>query len=109
MAAGRDSRRSVHVEADVALLSHVRRAGVDADAHADRARGKSLPRVGGCPQCTRRRWKRGEESVPLGVDLDTAVGAEGFADDAAMLAERLGVGSGAELMQKLARTLHVGE
>ena len=61
------------------------------------------------PQCTRRRWERDEERIPLGIDLDTAVGAEGFADDAAMLAERLGVGSGAELMQKFGRALHVGE
>ena len=109
VAAGRDSRRSVHVDPDVALLGHVRRAGVDADAHQDRPRGKSLPRDRGCLQRTRRCWEGDEEGVPLGVDFDAALGAEGLAEDAAMLTERLGIGSSAKLLQELGRALHVGK
>jgi hypothetical protein len=47
MAAGRDSRRSVHVDADVALLCQVGGAGVDAHPHPDRTRCESFQCLGG--------------------------------------------------------------
>ena len=41
--------------------------------------------------------------------LDAAVGAESLSKDASVLAKRLRVLLGAELMQQLGRALHVGE
>jgi hypothetical protein len=45
----------------------------------------------------------------LGVDLDAAVAGERLAQDAPVLRQSLGVGLRAELVQKLRRTLDVGE
>jgi len=78
VAGGGDARCPVHVDPDVALLGHVRRAGMDADPHPDRARGEYLQRLGGCLERTRSRREGDEKSVALGVDLDPSVGAEGL-------------------------------
>ena len=50
-----------------------------------------------------------EERVALRVDLDAAAGAEGGAQDAPVLGERVGVALGAERVQELRRALDVGE
>ena len=91
---GCDARRAVDVDADVALLGQVRRAGVDAHADPDRPGGERL--LGRCrrAQRTGRGGKGDEEGIPLRVDLDAAVDAERGAQDAAVLRERLGVGFG---------------
>jgi len=46
VAAGGDPGRPVHVDSDVTLLGHVRRAGMDAHPHPDPARGKPCQRLG---------------------------------------------------------------
>ena len=94
-----DARSLVHVLPDVALLGHVRRARMDAHAHPDWARGQPLQRIGGRLDRTRRRRKGDKEGIPLRIDLDASVGAEGLAQDAAMLGERLRVTNAAQLAQ----------
>jgi len=59
---------------------------MDAHSHPDPTRGGPFQRLGGRTQRTRRRRKGDEEGVPLGVDLDAAVGAERLAQDAASFA-----------------------
>lgn len=106
---GGNPRRSVHVDADIALIVQMRGARVDADAHADRPGGQPPERVGRRLECARCGRKGDEEGVPLRVDLDAAVGVERLAQDAAMLAECLRVVLGTQLVEQLRRPLDVGE
>ena len=98
----RDPRRAVHVDADVPLLGHVRRARMDAHPHPDRARGQSLAARGS-----------GRRSAPGAVGNATkkaspcvSTSTPPWAPNAsrrmpAMLGERLRIRSGAQLVQQL--------
>jgi hypothetical protein len=86
---GGDARAQVHVLAHVALLAKQRRAGVDPDAHANRTFGERGVDLLRRRERAMRRRERNEEGIALCIDLDTAVGVEGFAQDQAMRLERL--------------------
>ena len=105
---GRDPRRAVDVDPDVALVRHDRLAGVDAHAHADRARLERVARVGGRGHGVRCARERDEERVALRVDLDAVVSRERISQGAAVLGEELGV-AGSVLLEKPRRALDVGE
>ena len=99
MAGGADSRRTVHIQADVVILLKDSLAGVNAHAYAHiHSFG---PGVGNkCPLSrdrggdrVARAGKRDEEGVALGVDLATVVLVERRAQHALMLAEHVGVAS----------------
>ena len=109
VAARGDAGRPVDVDADVALLGDVGRAGVDAHAHADRTRAQSVQGLGGRVQRTRRCREGDEERVALGINLDAAPGADRLAEDAAMFCERFRVRVRPELVQQLGRALDIGE
>jgi hypothetical protein len=53
--------------------------------------------------------ERKDEVVPLGVDFDTALGSERLADDVSVFGEFIRVRPGAQLVQQLRRSLHVGK
>jgi len=73
----RDARRPVHVDPDVSLVGEMRRSGVQADSHADRAGFERGLRVGCRGERTGRRREGDEERVSLRVDLDAPVCSEG--------------------------------
>jgi hypothetical protein len=104
-----DARSQVHVGPDVALRGQVGRAGVEAHAHPDRARGERRLCRGGRAERPRRGWEDDEEGIALGIDLDAAARAERRPQDAAMLPECLRICLRAELVQQLGRALDVGE
>ncbi len=109
VARGRDPRGEVDVVTHIALVGHERHARVQTNAHLDLTRGKGFgerPCGGEGAGCGREGE---EEGVPLRVDLDSAFGSAGFADQPAVLRESLGVGIGAKLPEKLRRSLNVGE
>ena len=91
VAAGGDARGAVDVDADVALVGEERRAAVEAHAHADRPGRELLGRGGGRGERGGSGGEGDEERVALRVDLDAAAGAEGAAQDAPVLGERVGV------------------
>ena len=109
VARGGDARSEVDVVADVALVGEQRRAGVQADAHADRARLSASVIARGRGDRPRRRGEGEEERVALRVHLDAAVGGEGLAEHATVLGERLRVRLRPELVQQLRRALDVRE
>jgi hypothetical protein len=79
VASRHDTRRSVHIDADISLRRHDRLAGMDADAHAHWSGGERLLGLAcGSNRVTRPR-KGDEECVALRVHLDTAVPQEGVA------------------------------
>ncbi len=63
----------------------------------------------GSRERSRSRREGEEERIALRVDLDPLMSRAGFADQAPVLGERLGVPLGAELVQKLSRALDVRE
>jgi hypothetical protein len=65
-------------------------------------------RLGGSDR-TRRRREGEEERVPLCVYLDAAPSRTGFADETAVLDQRLVVGLRSQLVQQPRRALDVGE
>ena len=85
MAGGGDARRSVHVWADVALLSEKRRPGVQADPHADRPGCERLPELSRRAQGAGRGREGCEEGVTLRVDLGSTRVLECLSDDAPVL------------------------
>ena len=91
MAAGGDARGAVDVDADVALVGEERGAAVEAHAHADRPVRELLGRRGGRGERGGSGGEGDEERVALRVDLDAAARAEGGAQDAPVLGERVGV------------------
>ena len=70
---GRDPRRPVHVEPDIALVRPERLAGVQPHPHAHRAARKRALRVGGGGHGVGRAREGDEERVALRVDLDPVV------------------------------------
>ncbi len=88
----RDAGGADDVEPEVALFSHVRLAGVD--PHPDTYLLPLLPfvivqrtlRVDRGRHRVARAGEREEEGVALRVDLRPATGAEGLADETAMVA-----------------------
>jgi hypothetical protein len=109
VAAGGNPGRPVHVDTHVALLGHMRRAGMDAHAQPDRSCGQSLQPRGRRLERTWGGREGDEEGVSLRIDLDAAVAVEGLAEGPSVLGERLGVALGTELSQQLRRALHVGK
>ena len=106
MSGSGDPRSAIDVLADVALAGQARRPCVD--PHPDRDLEPLLHSAGGGERA-RRRWKRDEERVALGVDLDAILRLVGLAHDPAVLVERSGVPLSAELVQQPRRALDVGE
>jgi hypothetical protein len=105
----RNSGGAMDVRADVALLGQERRARVNTDANAHRARVEALDDRLGSSERARRSRKRDEECVPLRVDLDSTLERTRFADDPPMLRECRGVVLGAELVEQPGGSLDVGE
>ena len=109
-----DSRRSVHVDADVPLVGDLRSAGVDADSHPEHvsrrprlARHRSLDRSGSGECIT--GGGEGEEGAVAGcVDLDAAGCSGDLARDPPLLRENPCVGV-AERAEQSRRALDVGE
>ena len=58
---------------------------------------------------SRRRWKRDEERVALGVDLDPVLALERLTQDGPVFGKRGCVTVRAELVQQPRRSLDVGE
>ena len=106
MGRGADAGRPVDVDADIALARDRRRAGVDADAHADRA-VDPLDLLGRGERVV-RATEGDEERVALGVDLDPGMAREDRAQLAPVLGEQVHVAL-AVLMEQARRTLDVGE
>ena len=90
---GRDPRRPMHVEPDVALVGPERFPRVQAHPHAHRAVRKRALRVGGGRDRVGRARKRDEERVALRVDLDPVVPPPGLPQRTAVLGEHVGVPS----------------
>ena len=105
---GCNPRRSVHVDADVALVGHERLAGVDAHPNADRAGLERPLRLGRRGDGSGRPRERDEERVSLGVDFDPVVPPEGLAEHAPVLGEEIGVGRPV-LVEETRRPFDVGE
>ena len=76
VAGGRDSRRTMDVYPDVALVRDQRFAGVQAHTHLDRTARQRLAPVGGRSERVRRLRERHEEGVTLRVHLDPPVTGE---------------------------------
>ena len=104
-----DAGRPVHIDSHVALLHHVRRAGMNADPDTDRTHRKPRQGFGGRAHGTQRGWERDEECVTLRIDLSTALPDERVAQDATMLGERLRIAGCAQLLQQLCRALDIRE
>jgi hypothetical protein len=104
----------VDVLPDVALRGDGRLTGVD--PHADAQLGARKPGVGGERTLSLERsfervvgaGKSVEQGVSLGVDLDTVVGRQGLAQQAAVGREGIFVG-GAEGVEQARGALDVGE
>jgi hypothetical protein len=107
--ASSDASRPVHFDPDVSLVDDFWRSGVDSDANPDRARGETFYRGGCRRESTRRRRESNKEGIPLRIDLDAAIRAERFAQDAAMLHQGRRILNGAQAVQQLRRTLNVRE
>jgi hypothetical protein len=99
----------VDVGADVPFVGEVRGAGVDADPDTDRPVRQSFYGLGRGAQRSTRRRERYEERVTLCVDLDPAARRERTAQHAPVLAERIGIRLGTELVQQPRRALDVSE
>jgi hypothetical protein len=104
-----DAGSAVDVHADVALVGDDRLAGVDADAHANRAGFQGAARVGGGRDCVGGTREGNEEGIALRVDLDSALGSAGLSDQPPMLGECLRVRLCAQLVEQPGRALDVRE
>jgi hypothetical protein len=82
---------------------------VDPHPYADPAVCKRLLGFPGGGNCSRRRGERDEERVALRIDLDPVVAGERITNRTAMVAERVGVAVGTQLVQEPRRALDVGE
>ena len=103
----RDPRRSMDVDADIAVLRQQRLARVDTHPHPDRA----VQRLAGFPRSrerVRRTRERDEEGVALRVDLDAVVARERRAQHLPVLGQRVRIRL-PELVQKPRRALDVRE
>ena len=105
MGSSADAGGAVDVDPDVALVSQLWLAGVD--PHPDGNLECAL-RLLGRRQRVRGAGEDDEEGVALGVDLDPAVAFERLAEDAAVLAQDVGIAL-AELVEEPGRALDVGE
>jgi hypothetical protein len=85
---------------DVALVRHNGRASVHSDTDDDRSARERLETAAGRRKRTGGRWKRNEERVALGIDLNAVVLGECGAEQAPMLGERLGVSGIAKSVQQ---------
>ena len=105
---GRDPRRPVHVEPDVALIDSKRLARVQTHPHPHRAARERELRVGRGGHRIGRTREGDEERVALRVDLDALVQLPGIAQRAVVLCEHDGVPV-AEFLQQPSRALDVRE
>ncbi len=106
---GRDPRRTVDVDPDVALLGHDRLACMDAYADADGTGFEQPARVvrggdsvGSSAECD-------EERIALRVDLDTGVTRERIAENAPVFCQGAAVDVRSEFLQEPRRALDVCE
>jgi hypothetical protein len=104
-----DPSGPVDVGAHVALLRHLRRAGVNPHADAERTPRERALRLPSCRHGLGRRGKGHEEGVALSVHLDPAVRGARAPQGSAVLGKRLGVPVRAEFVQRLGRALDVRE
>jgi hypothetical protein len=86
-----DPRRSVHVDAYIALVRNDRLAGVDADPNPHRPICEFSLDVHRRGDRVARTRERDEERVPLRVHFEPAVASERGTHDAAVLREHVGV------------------
>jgi hypothetical protein len=108
-AAGRrNPRGSMNVDPHISLVRDHRFTGMHADPHADRPTFELCLRVARGRQRVRRAGESDEKRIALRVHLDTAVPAEGLAQDSTVLGQHVGV-LVAELVQKSRRAFDVGE
>jgi hypothetical protein len=103
-----DPCRSVDVDPDIALVGDDRLAGMEADPHPDRPGLERLLTVRRRRERVFRAGERHEEGIALGVDLDTVVAGERFAEDSPVIGQRGSV-SVAELAEQAGRPFDVGE
>ena len=104
-----DSRASVHILADVAVLGHLRRSGVQADANAHPAAGEGGVGGGRCLRGTCGSGESDEEGIALRVHLDPCRRSEGATEQHAMLLEFRRVDLRPERVQEPGRALDVRE
>ncbi len=105
----RDAGSAMDVFADVSLLRHEGRTGVQAGPHVDRPRSKRLRHRFRGGERARRRGEGEEERVALRVTLYAVVCCAGFANHPPVLGECLGVRPCAELVKQLRRALDIRE
>ena len=103
-----DARGAMHVDPHVALVGDDWLAGVDSNAHPDRARLERLPRLGCRGDRVGRPGERDEEGVALRVDLDAVVSRERLPQRAAVLVEEIRV-SRTVLLEESGRAFDVRE
>ena len=105
---GRDPRRPMHVEPDIAFVDQERLPRMQPHPHAHPAARKGCLRICSRRHSVRRAREDDEERVPLRVDLDSVVAAPGFSQDAVVLGQHVGV-LVTDLLQQPGRALDVGE
>ena len=108
MTGAHDPRRTVHVDADIALVREQRLARVQAHPHPNRSRLERVARLGRRGQGVRRLGEGDEERVALGVHLDATVTLESVAQDTTVLGQRPRVII-LKLLQQTSRALDVRE
>ena len=108
MTRSRNASRTMHIDADVAVLGDERFSGVETHAHADRTIGERVTAFGRGRQRLPRLRERDEERVALRVHLEAAVPREGVTQHPPVLRQHLRVGV-PELVQQPRRALDVGE
>ena len=104
-----DAGSAMDVFADVSLLRHEGRTGVQAGPHLDRPRSKRLRHRFRGGERARCRGEGEEERVALRVTLHAVVCGAGFANHPPVLGKRLRIRLGAQLVQQLRRALDVRE
>ena len=109
VAGGGDARREVDVRAYVPFVVDIRRAGVQAHAHAHLTRRERPLALRGTSERTVCGGKREEERVPLRIDLDTAVAVESIPQHSAVLGQGCGVSGVPERVEQPGRAVDVGE
>ena len=110
MSSSGDACPEMNIVADVAFSGEKWRACVKPDPDANCAvRGELLGELHGRAQRSGGGRESEEERVSLSVYLGAVVTPTGFADDAPVLGEGLGVPTRAELHEKLRRSLNVRE
>jgi hypothetical protein len=104
-----DPGRSVHVHAEVGVVPDKRCTRVDSNPDADRTLGEAFLRRTGRFDRVRRGGECDEEPITRCIHLHTAVSAECFAKNPAMVLDHVAVGAVAELLEQPRRAFDVAE